>query len=80
MSVRAVQVSLDEELLARLDEDPEVRSEGRSAFVRRAIRHYLKARERESIDRAIVRAYEGLAGEDLAEAEDLIDGQAWPGE
>lgn len=38
----AVQVTIDEELLGRIDADPEARQIGRSAFLRRAATAYLR--------------------------------------
>jgi metal-responsive CopG/Arc/MetJ family transcriptional regulator len=77
---RAVQISIDEELLARIDEDPEARLHGRSAFVRSALRRYLQAKERARIDDALRAAYGGRADEALADIEPLIESQAWPEE
>lgn len=77
---RAVQISIDEELLSRIDADREARLHGRSAFLRSAVRHYLRMKERASIDEALRRAYAGQEDEALAEIEPLIQGQAWPEE
>ncbi|MGH9319799.1 MAG: ribbon-helix-helix protein, CopG family [Vicinamibacteria bacterium] len=49
--MKPVQVLIDEPLLAPLDADEEVRRDGRSAVLRRAIREYLRRRRRQ-IDRA----------------------------
>lgn len=78
MSVRPVQISLDEDLLARIDADPEARAEGRSAFVRAAVALYLRVKERRAIDDALRRAYQGEADAMLSEAEGLVGAQAWP--
>lgn len=78
MSMQAIQVSMDEELLKRIDREPEVKEHGRSAFIRSAIRLYLKAKRRREIDDEITRAYEGCADEMLAEVSDLVGAQAWP--
>ena len=77
---RAVQISIDEELLARIDEDAEARAHGRSAFIRSAVRHYLGAKEEAAVDAALRAAYEGRADEAFAEIEPLIESQAWPDE
>ena len=69
---------MDSELLQRIDEDPETRGKGRSAFVRSAIQHYLRAKQRHSIDDQIATAYEGQADALLDEVSDLVEGQAWP--
>jgi metal-responsive CopG/Arc/MetJ family transcriptional regulator len=78
MSVKPVQISIDDELLRRIDRDPEAKRLGRSAFVRTALRTYLAAKERKSIDEQIRRAYAGQADELLDEVEQLLPGQAWP--
>ena len=78
MTMRAIQVSMDEELLKRIDRDPEVRERGRSAFIRSAVRVYLKARRRGEVDDEISRAYEGCADDMLDEVSDLMRAQAWP--
>jgi hypothetical protein len=78
MAARPVQLSIDEDLLRRIDRDPEARRLGRSAFVRAAVRLYLEAKERRGVDEAIHRAYAGKADDLLAEIRDLIGRQAWP--
>ena len=78
MAARPVQISMDEDLLERIDRDPETRERGRSAVIRSAIELYLKARDRQRIDEATRRAYGGRGHEILAEIEDLIEAQAWP--
>jgi metal-responsive CopG/Arc/MetJ family transcriptional regulator len=44
MASRPVQISIDEELLERIDEDAEAREKGRSAFIRAAVEWYLSAK------------------------------------
>jgi metal-responsive CopG/Arc/MetJ family transcriptional regulator len=78
MSAKAVQVSIDEDLLRRVDADPEARERGRSAFVRSAIECYLRARRRRDVDEAISTAYGGHADAMLDEVKGLLDSQAWP--
>lgn len=78
MSARPVQISIDRDLLERIDADPETRREGRSAFIRSAVRTYLKIGEQREIDRAIRRAYGTRSDEMLSEVEDLIEEQEWP--
>ena len=80
MAAQAIQVSIDEELLERIDREPEVQQRGRSAFIRAAVELYLEAKRRRATDDAIRRAYEGRADEMLEEVSDLLDVQAWPGE
>lgn len=55
--MKAIQVTLDEELLARLDADEEVRREGRSAVLRRAAREYLRRRRRRAVAEQYARSY-----------------------
>lgn len=80
MAMQAIQVSIDQELLKRIDREPEVRKRGRSAFIRSAIELYLKAKRRHEIDDEIVRAYEGCADDMLDEVSDLVGTQTWPGD
>ena len=78
MASRAVQISLDQDLLSRIDRDPETRKLGRSAFIRSAVSTYLLAKERRKLDDAIRKAYRGKSNELLAEVEQLLGTQAWP--
>ena len=78
MPAKPVQISVDLELLKRIDADPEAREEGRSAFVRSAVISYLAAKRRRAIDLAIGVAYGSAASAMEAEVEDLVDAQAWP--
>ena len=78
MPMQPIQVSMDEDLLKRIDREPEVRERGRSAFIRSAVLVYLKAKRRREIDDEISRAYEGCADDMLDEVADLVGAQAWP--
>jgi metal-responsive CopG/Arc/MetJ family transcriptional regulator len=78
MPAKPVQISLDVELLRRIDAQPETRKRGRSAFIRSAVESYLHARERRRIDAAIATAYGADADAILAEVDDLLDAQSWP--
>ncbi|MHC4507270.1 MAG: CopG family ribbon-helix-helix protein [Planctomycetota bacterium] len=78
MSAKAVQISIDEELLRRVDAQPETRERGRSAFVRSAIESYLRARKRREIDQAISATFGTHADAMLDEVEELLDAQTWP--
>ena len=78
MPSRPVQISLDRELLRRIDADPEVRRHGRSAFMRAAVELYLRAKARRDVDEAIARAYSREADQLVGEIEDLLGRQAWP--
>jgi predicted transcriptional regulator len=55
--MKAVQVMMDEALLARLDADDEVRAQGRSAVLRNAVAEYLRRRDEQRIADAYRRAY-----------------------
>ena len=50
--MKAIQITVDEELLKRVDSCQEVRSRGRSAIFREAVDAYLARIEAEEIDRA----------------------------
>jgi metal-responsive CopG/Arc/MetJ family transcriptional regulator len=78
MAVKAVQVSLDRDLLERIDRDPETKERGRSAFLRSAAQLYLAAKKKRRIDLQIRKAYQGGADAILEEIEDLMRTQAWP--
>jgi predicted transcriptional regulator len=75
--MKAVQVTLDEELLAQLDADPEVKRDGRSAVMRRATAEYLRRKRRASIADAYRRGYGAATGRDL---EAWADEGVWPDE
>jgi metal-responsive CopG/Arc/MetJ family transcriptional regulator len=78
MAAKAVQVSLEQELLRRIDDDPETREKGRSAFIRSAVELYLRTKSRRGVDDAIARAYAGRADAMAAEVAELIPRQSWP--
>jgi metal-responsive CopG/Arc/MetJ family transcriptional regulator len=78
MAVRPVQISLDHDLLRRIDRDAETKKAGRSAFVRRAVELYLEAKRRREIDARIVAAFSGQADALLDEVEAMLSEQAWP--
>jgi metal-responsive CopG/Arc/MetJ family transcriptional regulator len=80
MPSKPVQISIDTDLLRRIDEDPEVRERGRSAFIRSAVDLYLRTKRRRATDRQIVQAYGSRADEMLDEIANLIDAQTWPEE
>jgi metal-responsive CopG/Arc/MetJ family transcriptional regulator len=75
--MKAIQVVLDEDLLARLDASEEVKAEGRSAVLRRAAAEYLARRRREAIADQYQKAYADSAG--LGdELEGWEDQGSWP--
>lgn len=55
--MKAVQVTMDEHLLRRLDADDEVKRIGRSAVLRRAAAEYLQRRRSRQVADAYARAY-----------------------
>ena len=62
--MKAIQITIDDRLLARLDSDPEVKKVGRSAVVRRAVEAYLQQRRKRAVHDAYRRAYGQRAGLD----------------
>lgn len=77
--MKAIQVMLDEALLAQLDSSEEVQAEGRSAVLRRATAEYLNRRRRETIAEQYRAAYSDTAG--LGEEfEGWEDQGSWPAE
>jgi len=78
VSARSVQISLPEELLARLDESAEARAAGRSAVIRKALVSYLDQARRRKTDAAYEQAYRGKGDQLLEEHGDLMRRQRWP--
>ena len=60
--MKAIQITVDDRLLARLDADPEVKRSGRSAVFRRAVEDYLRRRRRRDIAEAYRAAYGSRTG------------------
>lgn len=79
MTAKPVQISMEPDLLDRIDSDPEAREQGRSAFIRSAVRLYLEAKQRRAIESRLDASYRGEADALLGEIEDLIGRQTWPG-
>lgn len=75
-----MQVSIDTELLARIDRDAEALEKGRSAFIRSAVELYLAAKERHEVESRLETAYRDRAGAMLEEVVGLLGRQAWPSE
>jgi metal-responsive CopG/Arc/MetJ family transcriptional regulator len=78
MPAKPVQISIDRELLARIDRDPQTKEQGRSAFIRDAVELYLAAKRRRGVDRQIAIAYGDKSQELLADVEPWLGEQAWP--
>ena len=77
--MKAIQITIDDALLRKLDADAEVRELGRSAVFRRAVDAYLKRKRTADVDDAYERAYRG--GDGLGrEWNKWPDEGAWPEE
>jgi len=79
MYMKQVQLLFEEDLLRRLDEDPEVRDRGRSAVLRRLAADYLRARRESTIDDAYRQGYGERSSLD-GEFEGWEDEGSWPEE
>ena len=76
--MKAIQVMFDETLLARLDASEEVRREGRSAVLRRAVAEFLQRRQRQMIADQYREAYAaGFAADE--ELSGWSEEGSWPG-
>ena len=62
IKMKAIRVTLDDALLARLDADEEVRRDGRSAVLRRAADQYLRSRHKRAVAEQYAKAYGASAG------------------
>ena len=78
MATRPIQVSIDEELLEKIDRDPEVAERGRSGFLRSAASFYLAAKEKLEVDERIMAAYRDQADTMIDEVAEFMDVQEWP--
>lgn len=77
--MKAIQITVDEELLKDLDADEEVKRHGRSAVMRRAVFEYLRKRHRKKIADAYQRAYGGRRAMDV-DWIGWMGADAWPDE
>ena len=77
INMKAIQITLDEALLARLDADEEVRRVGRSAVLRRAADEYLRKRRKRVIADQYAKAY-GASPDFGVEFSGWDDEGAWP--
>jgi metal-responsive CopG/Arc/MetJ family transcriptional regulator len=77
MAATSVQISIDRELLARIDRDPQTRKQGRSAFIRDAVELYLAVKRHQGIDRQIAIAYRDRSRGSVADVEHWLEEQAW---
>ncbi|HEY3351606.1 MAG TPA: hypothetical protein VGQ83_00025 [Polyangia bacterium] len=77
--MKAIHVTIDEALLARIDREPAARRHGRSAFVRMVMEDYLRRREATRVRAAYARGY-GQAPPPEDELGPWTELQAWPDE
>lgn len=75
--MKAIQVTFDETLLERLDENPAVRERGRSAVLREATAEYLKRQDAEQIARRYRAGYCDTSSL-VDELEGWVSEGAWP--
>lgn len=75
--MKAIQITVDDRLLARLDADPEVQQLGRSAVFRRAVEAYLSSKRKGRIVEAYRKAY-GTASGPSDELDGWADEGVWP--
>jgi len=78
MPAKQVQISIDRELLARIDRDPQTKQQGRSAFIREAVELYLATKHRRNVDRQIAAAYGDKSRDLRVETTTWFEEQAWP--
>lgn len=76
--MKAIQITMDPELLARLDADEEARRLGRSAVLRRALEEYLQRRRSRSISEAYHAGYGAAGGGVGEEFQGWAEEGAWP--
>ena len=77
--MKTIQITMDEELLARLDHDQETQRDGRSAVLRRAAAEYLKRRRHRDVATSYQQAYGSKPGLGR-EFEGWEDEGQWPSE
>jgi metal-responsive CopG/Arc/MetJ family transcriptional regulator len=75
--MKAIQITVDNDLLERLDADREVQELGRSAVFRRAVDAYLRQRHRRDIANAYQKAY-GDGTRKPGEFDGWADEGVWP--
>lgn len=76
--MKAIQITFDERLLERLDNDEEVKQAGRSAVIRRAVADYLQKKRRAASAEAYRRAYTNHPAE--SDLNGWADEGIWPDE
>ncbi len=75
--MKAIQITLEEDLLRDLDADEKVKAIGRSALLRQLAREYLRRERERRIDEQYARAYGDNGGADPEWGEREEDGD-WP--
>lgn len=75
--MKAIQITVDDELLTRLDRDPEVKRLGRSEVLRRAADAYLRRQRKRTVAEAYRLAYGG-GKTPLDEIEGWDEEGVWP--
>ena len=75
--MKTIQITIDPELLHKIDHDEESIKKGRSAFLRQAVRYYLEQKRLKSISEQYRSGYrrESEINDDLTSWEDE---QVWP--
>jgi metal-responsive CopG/Arc/MetJ family transcriptional regulator len=76
--MKAIQITVDEQLLRSLDENAEAKRDGRSAVVRRALTQYLARRRSAELDDRIRRGYAKTPAD--PELDGWEEEAAWPTE
>jgi metal-responsive CopG/Arc/MetJ family transcriptional regulator len=77
--MRAIQFTIDDELLQRIDRHPATKQQGRSAFLRAAARQFLRQHRAEEIQEAYRSGY-GKHPPAADEFETAPGALAWPDE
>ena len=75
--MKTIQITIDPELLHKIDNDEESMKKGRSAFLRQAVRYYLEQKRLKSISEKYRSGYTQV----LVKDDDLTiweDEQVWP--
>lgn len=78
--MKAIQITIDDELLSRFDDDPTVKADGRSAVLRRAIKEYLANARAAEISRSYSDGYAATQGWTDEESDWLDDDGDWAAE
>jgi metal-responsive CopG/Arc/MetJ family transcriptional regulator len=75
--MKTIQITIDPELLHKIDNDEESKKKGRSAFLRQAVQYYLEQKRLKSISEQYRSGYkhESAKNDDLTSWEDE---QVWP--